>query len=67
VAIDTRNRRASVIGYKLPMGRVFPNPDGSLTAPDRQQLTGEYPGIAVGAPPATSGADMMLRHHHYGV
>jgi len=66
MAIDTRNRRASLIGYKLPMGRVFPNPDGSLaTQDDRQQFAGEYPGIAAASP--TPGNIMMLRHHHYGV
>jgi hypothetical protein len=44
VAIDTRNRRASILGLKLPFGRVLPNPDGLIDAQDRGQLVGEYSG-----------------------
>jgi len=66
MAIDTRDERAAIINYKLPMARLYPNPDGSLAAQaDRQQITGEYGGIAAASP--TPGNIMMLRHHHYGV
>jgi hypothetical protein len=44
VAVDTRNKRASIIGYALPMG-VFPNPDGTIDQADRQQIAFLYPGI----------------------
>jgi len=65
MAIDTRDERAAIINYKLPMARLYPNPDGSLAAQaDRQQIAGEFPGIAASA---VSGNIMMLRHHHYGV
>ena len=68
MALNTRDKRAAVIGYKLPVARVYPNADGSLAAAtDRQQITGEYPGIAASSPPVGGGATNMLRHHHYGL
>lgn len=54
MAVDTRNKRASCISFGLPFGRVFPSADGAITAPDRKQMVGSYPGIAADAP--TSGA-----------
>ena len=66
MAIDTRDERAAVIGFKQPVPRVFPNPDGSLASQaDRQQIAGEYPGVLAN-PPAPGNA-MMIRHHHHGV
>lgn len=44
--LDSRDKRASAILYKLPLSRVFPNPDGSLAnAGDRAQSALEYRGI----------------------
>ena len=46
MAIDTRNKRASVINFDRH-GRVFPNPDGSLAnANDRIHIGTEYAGRA---------------------
>jgi hypothetical protein len=45
MAIDTRDKRASVINFDRS-GRVFPNPDGSLAnANDRVHVGTKYAGI----------------------
>jgi hypothetical protein len=44
VAVDSRAKRSSILGLKLPFGRVFPHPDGSLDAADRAQTVFEYAG-----------------------
>lgn len=47
--LDSRNKRASAVLYKLPFSRLFPNPDSSLAdAGDRAQIALEYRGIADG-------------------
>jgi len=48
--LDTRDKRFSILGLDLPFPRVFPNPDGAISANDRQQFIGKYEGIAFGAP-----------------
>jgi hypothetical protein len=45
VAVDTRNRRASVIGLGLSALLVLPAPDGALDLGDRQQVAACYRGI----------------------
>ncbi len=46
MSINTRNRRASCIGYGTPQRAVFPVPDSSLANQgDRQQMAHLYPGI----------------------
>lgn len=45
MAVDTRNKRFSMIGIDMPFLRVFPNPDGTISAEDRQQYLGKYSGI----------------------
>ena len=50
MAIDTRNKRASVVGFMRPWSPVWPNPDGSLASvADRQQMAYAY---ASGSPAA---------------
>ncbi len=45
MAIDTRNKRASVIRVFMP-GRIHPNPDGTLAnANDRTHMVMRYAGI----------------------
>ena len=56
MAVDTRNKRASLVSFALPFGRVFPAPDGTIATADRKHIGYSYPGIAVGAPPPSSGA-----------
>ncbi len=47
MAVDTRNERASVIGYALPAIFVLPNPDGEIAPADWLQLLWLYPGNPV--------------------
>jgi hypothetical protein len=44
MAVDTRNKRASCLGFASPW-RVLPNPDGAVGQPDRQHVAYSYPGI----------------------
>lgn len=51
MAVNTRNRRASCVGFASPSRAVYPNPDGlTLSQADRQQAGYSYPGVLV-APP----------------
>lgn len=43
--LDTRNKRASAIGFDAIERRVYPNPDGVIDVFDRQQTAGKYAGI----------------------
>jgi hypothetical protein len=53
MAVDTRDKRASCLGFAGPSRVVFPNPDGSIAAvADRQQVAYSYSGIAAGEPAA---------------
>lgn len=62
MAIDTRNKRAAVIGFDGPYRSVFPNPDGSLSnQSDRQHMAWKYPGILAGGAGAA-----FLRRNRYG-
>lgn len=50
MAIDTRSKRASVLGLVLPFRQHFPVPDGTLGQPDRAHLLGLYSGYEYAAP-----------------
>ena len=55
MAIDTRNKRASVVSFLLPGRPPFPFADGSIINTDRADLCGAYGAIAVEAePPLTA-------------
>lgn len=47
MAIDTRNKRASVVDATLPWHSDLPLADGSIGTEDRQHLVGDYPGFVV--------------------
>lgn len=50
MAIDTRDKRASILGLVAGITLVLPNPDAAAeTQGDRQQLAFSYPGILAGA------------------
>lgn len=52
MAIDTRNKRGSCIGYAGLFNRahIWPNPDGSIASQaDRQHNAYVYPGILASA------------------
>lgn len=60
MAIDTRNKRASVININRPSGRVFPHPDGSLANKnDRIHVGTLYAGI----PGAGAGGSVKVPWH----
>lgn len=50
MAIDTRNKRASILGIGLAAAIVFPNPDGTIGQEDRQHAAYTYPGITSSIP-----------------
>jgi hypothetical protein len=43
MAIDTVNKRRSVIGYAVVFAALLPVADGTISAEDRRQVGGEYP------------------------
>lgn len=55
MAVDTRDRRSSVVAFARGHGRVFPNPDGTVGQPDRQHVAYSYPGITAGSPASGGG------------
>ncbi len=56
MALSTRNRRASAIGAAILFIGVLPNPDGTVAAADKQQLTASY---AMGAA-STRGSEILI-------
>lgn len=48
MAVDTRNRRFSMLGLAFPSRAVLPDPDGSFERVDRLQLSYRYPLVTVG-------------------
>ena len=60
MAVDTRDKRMSMMGLALPF-RPLPNPAGGFGSDDRLQLLYLYSGIAAGEPePSTQGSQMTL-------
>lgn len=55
MALDTRDKRASVIAFALPW-TVYPNADGTVGAADRQQAAFLYPGILASVATVVLGA-----------
>lgn len=47
--LDTRNKRGSNIGFDFVWGHIYPNPDGTISQADRQQIAVKYPGISSSA------------------
>ena len=47
--LDTRNKRSSGLHVTLPWRGLFPLPDGTVSAADRQHADGQYSGIAAAA------------------
>lgn len=58
MAVDTANKRFSLIGFGSPVPRMLPIPDGAFNAADRAMLLYLYHGLALGAvvPPPTIAA-----------
>lgn len=51
--VDTREKRASIIGMGLAAALVLPAPDATVVLGDQQQVAFTYAGIAAGEPPPT--------------
>lgn len=50
MALNTRDNRASALGWNIPVCKVYPNPDGSLAVQgDRQQIGYVYRAILAAA------------------
>lgn len=47
MAVDTRDRRFSMIGIAMPVPSMLPNPDGTIGTQDRAMLLWLYAGIAL--------------------
>jgi len=47
MAVDTRNKRFSMIGFGSTRATVFPNPDGTLNVYDRAQYLWLYAGLDI--------------------
>ena len=48
--MDTASKRYSILGIDLPFPRLFPIPDGTISATDRQWFIGKYSGIPFETP-----------------
>jgi len=57
MAIDSRSKRASILGIGLAAGLALPLVDGSVDQPDRQHVTFSYAGIQAGNPTIVTPAD----------
>ena len=57
MAVDTRDKRSSCLGYGLKVLELFPDPDNSITEPDFEHIAGLYRGIQVDPPPSGGGVD----------
>lgn len=66
MAADTAAKRYSAMVLGDPWRPVAPLPTGTVDAAERAAILGLYAGIAGGTPPGTTGAPLMLYHHHYG-
>jgi hypothetical protein len=45
MAVDTRNKRFSIVGLDLPYIEIVHNPDGTIGSDDRAQALGLYSGL----------------------
>lgn len=52
MAIDTRDKRFSMMGFGAPTPRVLPNPAGTFNAADRAMLLYLYHGLTLSSPAA---------------
>ncbi len=50
MAVDTRDKRFSMMGLLQPVPSIHPNPDGTIGTQDRAQYEFLYHGIALNSP-----------------
>ena len=66
MAVDTRNKRFSLISFAQPIMWIAPDPDGDITSVfDRAQLEYLYAGITLdgGSAPVSHTGELMLMWH----
>lgn len=61
MAIDTRDKRASILGYTGESAISYPVADSSLNAADREHVAGLYRGIAAALPGGGSGVTTVMQ------
>jgi len=49
MAVDSRDKRFSIMGLSQPVPSIYANPDGTIGTQDRAQLVFLYSGIALGS------------------
>lgn len=52
--LNNRNKRASALGIDLNFVHIYPNPDGTISQLDRQQIAYKYEGISSSITPGGS-------------
>jgi hypothetical protein len=57
MAVDTRDKRFSIMGLSQPVPSLYANPDGTIGTQDRAQLVFLYAGISLGGAPTTTVID----------
>lgn len=60
MAVDTRDKRMSMITLCSPVPMVLPNPDGAIGTPDRAMLLWLYHGITLLAITTAAIVDLTL-------
>ena len=60
MAVDTRNKRASVLGVAMAVTLVLPAPDGAVAAADQNHTAYSYAGITADNPVPTLAAQTCL-------
>lgn len=63
--MNTASKRMAAIGVGLPVPRLLPIPDSTISATDRQWLCWCYVGIAAGLP-VTASAAAFIRGAMWG-
>lgn len=64
MAVDSRDKRGSVLGLALGLALVLPNPDGlTLDQGDRQQVALSYRGVSAQAAEAADGEIVYVAAH----
>jgi hypothetical protein len=61
MAVNTRDRRMSMIGIGQPVPSVLPNPDGTIGTQDRAMFIWLYHGIALQAVAAVIALILLAR------
>lgn len=59
MAIDSKEKRKSAVNWIV---RTMPDPDGSISQPDREHVAGLYIGISPNPPTSPTGTGWMSNY-----